>query len=286
MAAVLALTSACTGLLGLEPLRFDAAPEAGIDAAQDVTTTDVVDAGVDAASRCKDGLVHDFCSNFEGVTNVDQEWTNREVSANGGVELVEGLDGGQAARLHINTNTAATVPIARLDFKADWPRTASGAQPKAHAAFDLFLEQVDPAHPNMNVFDFISGQEQSGTLNGFEDAVAVFVTCGDAGTSCGLNVIESYVKDDAVAYSIKNFASLNVPLQQWVAVEVFLNERPAGTPGGGMVVTLDGASEAYGLLGSARVPYFRADFGLSNGSTAGGDYAIHLDNVRLDWLNR
>ncbi len=288
MAAVLALTSACTGLLGLEPLRFDDVPEAGFEASTDAPVVDAtMDAGFDAVARCKDGVAHDFCSDFEGVTQPDDGWTNRELSANGTVELTAGLDGGQAARLRIRANTAATVPIARLDFKADWPRTPNGAQPKAYAAFDLFLEEVDPAHPSMNVFDIITGRTEKGALAGFENAVAIYVSCGDAGTTCGLNVIESFSSDgDHVEYALRNFASLNVPLQQWVALEVRLNERPAGTTGGGMVVTLDGLSESYGIVGSSRVPYFRADFGLSNGTTAGGDYAIHMDNVRLDFLNR
>ena len=51
-----------------------------------------------------------------------------------------------------------------------------------------------------------------------------------------------------------------------------------------MNVTVDGVSEPFGFATAARTPYFRVNFGLSNGSTAGGDYTVLYDNVRIDWL--
>src|SRR4051794_6450676 len=90
----------CGALLSLDPLTFvdetmeAAPPDANGDAEPRDGGIDVAppDAGLpDGAQHCSDGLVHDFCDDFEGTrSSVQGNWTNAKSSGTGGALTIEG----------------------------------------------------------------------------------------------------------------------------------------------------------------------------------------------------
>lgn len=66
-----------------------------------------------------------------------------------------------------------------------------------------------------------------------------------------------------------------------LSLEPLTFDEPPGTEGGPDAATTD---TSYTLESTSRVPYFRADVGVSNGSFVGGQAHLLYDNVRIDYL--
>jgi hypothetical protein len=285
---------ACGALLDLQALDFagsgtDGGPTEASSAdgvSSDAPRVDggPTDAGPDAHDLCSDGKKHDFCDDFEGVVgNIEDRWGKHiELQGFGKVSL-EVTDGAPSpvtvfrSSIDYGLDGGMVVESARLSKQdSPWPRADSGAQPAVRMAFEVLLETID-----VSPYQAALGGVTIGRTPTFEDFLTLYAV-NDGGGSANLQLYEVYEGDAGVEYSVKTVAA-KIPLGVWTSIELLIQEREVGQ-NGGVVLYVGGAPQSFALASGSRVPYFRADLGLSVGTYQGSHSAALFDNVRIDYL--
>jgi hypothetical protein len=286
---------ACTALLDLQTLDFDAdadgggvpprgeagGPDGGDDAAPG-------DAGpADATTHCSDGKRHDFCDDFEGITGaIEDRWNKRkEVSGTGSIsaevvddapspvtvfrsEIHRGPDGGDAP----------AVPIARLSKQdSPWERADGGAQPGVRIQFEVYFEAADVAPYSGAFLTLVLGKTS------IEDVLQIVATRDESTKDVVLSFFEIYEGDGgAVAYAQQDVPA-RVALRTWTPIELEVQERAPGQAAGANL-TVGTTTQPYYIVSSSRTPYFRLDLGANTGTLRGSDTTVLFDDVRVDYL--
>lgn len=284
---------ACALLQDLQPLEFQAA-EGGATTDSplgDGDQRDVIDASADAPvadarTHCSDGKKHDFCDDFEGITGaLEDRWNKRkEVSGTGKISA-EVRDGAPSpvtvfrTSMDYGADGGTSVHIARLSKQdSPWLRTDGGSQPGVRFAFDVYFEAVDVLPYGVGIANVTIG---GGTSIG-EDTLILYVRSDGAGNAL-LNFLEVYGADGGGAQYASKDIPTPVPVGKWTPIELEIQERAPGL-NGGVNVTVGTETTPYSLSSGSRVPYFRADLGVSVGSFAGSRSVVLYDNVRIDYL--
>jgi hypothetical protein len=279
-AAAALATAGCSALIGLEELAFDgAAPD---DAGSDARPVGEGDADADAGprSRCADGLVHDFCDDFEDVAIPQARWTGIELVGTGKLDLVPQVDAPSPptvlrSAIDIGPDGGTEVHIARLSLQDAWPRTQGGGQPRVRVSFRVLAEGLRTKLRGETVGFVVLGRAPGGPI---EDTLAL-VLGPDLPI---LRLEETYADEDAGVV----FAGRDLPFEflpdKWYSVSLEVNERPPGV-NGGAVVTVDGESVSYPLQSSSRAATFRFDIGASVGTFEGASRTFRYDDVMVDY---
>jgi hypothetical protein len=277
----------CYTIAGLEPLKFDDGDASSIDgAAPNPSEAGAASdgGGVDGqsldAGRCVDGVVHDFCDDFEGVRTVQDSWTR-----NGVVNLAAiAIDGGAfIAELYPTDASPPPSPnVASLYYERPWPAKPS-SRPKLTVAFRVRVEVCPYFYPGELFTIFLGG---GGTKD--PDTIAVQVTSMTEGGQCLIRIGELQISDAGVAST--GFSG-NIPINigAWTNVNF---EMPAWTNDGTGTtpptanMTVNNVPAPYTLKSFVLSPTFSLYFGLSNSTAAVLHGRVALDDLRLDFKDR
>jgi len=294
-ALFLAALSACAGIVGFEDL--DLVPDRS-DAGDAGSTTGEAggpgdggggtDAAPDAPKGCFDGLEHDYCYDFENVVNVDDGWTGKEIVGDSSVlDLASPPPGGsphgiRALHSKIERGTGAMeVHIARVSRQNVNMKKPDGTTRRIKSSFDLYVESGDVNSYQAYAYTLLLGNSVGPQGVGEDTFFLQLTRDADAASVLLVSALEIYQNDAGVQYAGKP-TNLTMRTQEWTHVEVVLNERLPGE-GGGMVITVGGASDTYSLTSTSRAEKLRADFGWDVGTYAGGNWNGFIDNVAIDY---
>lgn len=288
--AFLSSLCACAGIVGFEGLELVPDTSDAGDGGSISETGPVNDGGgdektnVDGATKCFDGIDHDYCFDFENQTAVDDGWAGKEVVGTGLLELATPPAGGTAhgARaLHsfIDRSDAGTsVHIARVSRQDLNPPKPDGTTRRIKSAFDLYVDTVDVEPYVGHIYTVVVG---NGGGQGEDTVFLRLARDADAADVILVQVLEIYLVDGNATYAGKT-TTLTMREKQWTHIEVVVNERLPGT-NGGIAISVGDASDTYQIASSSRTDKLRVDFGWGIGTLSGAHCDAVIDNVTVDF---
>jgi hypothetical protein len=278
--AIGGLSLGCGALMALEPLTFieEASEASAGDAPVNPPPPDAPidtrppDAGVpDGAEHCSDGVVHDFCDDFEGTrSSVQGNWTSTSNAGSGGAL---GIEGG----VLVATSAGAGSSQAALSYGfTPWPKLPSGAKPKVRYRFRLKVDECLASGPagSSIAMVFLSGPTICG---------GVLITLLPQGGECVAQLLENFCDADA-GYDQRLSSTRIVVRGVWQQYDLELSARTPGTAGSARL-TIDKDVIDFPLTFVQPSSEFGSQVGLTNIGPTNTLSAVSFDDVRLDYLH-
>jgi hypothetical protein len=267
----------CSALLDLQDPRFepDLAGVDGGDASLEdrETPVDVGDAGssdvatrIDAG-RCSDGVLHDFCDDFEGARTLQDAWSAVELGLTGTARLEAGT-----FQVTIDRDDAGRAPnLALLRYTQPWAWV--GTRPKVTIAFRAKVD-VCPTLISGAMALFILGRQPSLAPDTLEIQVVT------EGGQCGIRLLEIYNSDAGVFYGQSGLVP--VTIGTWNDYELVMDPRPEAQ-GGTAKMTMGGIAAPYTIKSTVSGDSFQLQLGLANGNVQSERVEAAFDDLRLDF---
>lgn len=235
--------------------------EAGTETSRDGGGDAPVDTGPDVY-RCSNAF--DFCDDFEGTRPLQGQWSGVGVAGTGSLAIEAGVLRGQ-----LGTGPSVAGHYAALSRTAPWPGGDGGARRRARATF------------RANVITCSVPTPVTIATVAYEGVLVDVWTWAESTGVCTARITEIVSFDGGAAYN--SSPTIVLSTNTWHDYVLDLQETPAGI-GGLTTLTVDTETVSLTLTGRPTPANLTHQFGTAQGTLAGTNALVYLDDYRFDYL--